>query len=98
MLIKASIIEKYIKSERGIARAGVATSVIETRFFSSMDKFHEWYDTFKEQLWEDNKEKVDKVEGIYVKTEELKIDDTSVPAKINQYATFRPGISYKYAH
>ncbi|MDW7692892.1 hypothetical protein R9C00_10825 [Flammeovirgaceae bacterium SG7u.111] len=98
MLIKASIIEKYIKSERGIKRSGIETVLIETRFFSSMDKFHEWYDTFKEQLWEDNQEKVDKVEGVYVKTEELTIDDVNAPSKINQYATFRPGVSYRYAN
>ena len=35
-----------------------------------MGKFLEWYDNFKEKLWEDDKTKVEIAEGIYVKTEE----------------------------
>ena len=97
-MIKARIIEKYIKSSsQGMKRSGIEKIIHEERYFSSMEKFHEWYDTFKEKLWEDDPSKVDLVEGIYVQTEELIVDDLTPPERVRSYATFRPDVSYRYA-
>ena len=96
-MIRAKIIERYIKSGHEQKHARIQEIVHETRLFSDMDKFHEWYDTFKHELWEDDKSKVDMVEGIYVKTEEVQVDDISKPKRLRLYATFRNGVSYKYA-
>lgn len=97
-MIRARIIEKYIKSSSfGMKRSGVEKIVHEERFFSSMEKFHEWYNTFKDKLWEDDPAKVDLVEGIYVQTEEVVLDDTTAPERVRLYATFRPDVSYRYA-
>ncbi len=96
-MVKAILKEKYIVSTGGMKRQGVAEIIHETRYFSSMDKFHKWYDRFKQQLWEDEPSKVDLVEGIYVEVEEMKADDFSVPKSLTKYASFREGVSYYYA-
>ena len=96
-MVKAVLKEKYIVSTDRIKRQGVAEIIHETRYFSSMDKFHKWYDQFKSKLWEDDQSKVDLVEGIYVEVEEMKVDDFSVPKSLSKYATFREGVSYYYA-
>lgn len=96
-MIKATLVERYIKSENRVKRSKVEEIVHEVRYFSSMEKFNEWYDTFKAELWEDDKTKVDLTEGIYVRTEEVKLDNVEKPAKIRQYATFRNGVSMRYA-
>jgi len=96
-MIKAQIIERYIMSTQARKHSKLEEIVHETRYFSSMDKFHEWYDSFKHQLWEDDKTKVDLAEGIYVKTQEVAIDNVEPPKRLRLYATFRNGVSYKYA-
>jgi hypothetical protein len=96
-MIRAKIIERYIKSGHERKHAKIEEIVHETRIFSSMDKFHEWYDTFKEELWEDDKSKVDMAEGIYVKTDEVEVDNVAKPKRLRLYATFRNGVSLKYA-
>ena len=53
-MIKAELKERYILSAGGIKRQRVEEIVHETRYFTNMDKFHEWYDKFKAKLWEDD--------------------------------------------
>ncbi|MFM7023826.1 MAG: hypothetical protein ACKOXB_12720 [Flavobacteriales bacterium] len=96
-MIKAVLKEKYIVSTDRIKRQGVEEIIHETRYFTSMNEFHKWYDKFKAKLWEDDHSKVDLVEGIYVEVEELKADDLSVPKALSKYASFREGVSYYYA-
>lgn len=97
-IIKATIKERYIFSDKGIIRQGLHEINHDIRYFSSREKFHEWYETFKDKLWEDDPGKVDLAEGIYVETEELDLDDTSPPRRLQTYATFRDGTSYYYAN
>lgn len=96
-MVRAKIIEKYIKSTKDGKRGLVQEIVHETRYFSSKELFHQWYNSFKEELWEDDPSKVDMVEGIYVKLEEIELDNLAKPKRLKLYATFRPGISYRYA-
>jgi hypothetical protein len=96
-MIKAELKERYILSAGGIKRQRVEEIVHETRYFTNMDKFHEWYDKFKAKLWEDDSKKVDMIEGVYVVTEELKTNDNSIPETLSKYASFRDGVSYYYA-
>lgn len=96
-MIKATLKERYISSENGIAHEQVKKIVHETRIFSSEAKFDEWLQTFKHQLWQDDPAKVKLVKGIYVVKQDIKVDDTTPPPKLRQYATFRRGVSYYYA-
>ena len=73
-MIKAKVVERYIKSISGAPKSKVETIVHEERYFSSKEKFQEWFDLFKAQLWEDDKTKVKLIEGIYVETEEIQFD------------------------
>lgn len=96
-MIKATLKERYISSENGIAHERIREIVHETRIFSSERKLDEWLQTFRHQLWQDDPTKVALVEGIYVVQQKISVDDTTPPAKLRQYATFRRGISYYYA-
>ena len=96
-MIRATIVERYVKTENGIERSKVDHLIHETRYFSSMAKYKEWFNTFKHELWEDDITKVDLMQGIYVKTEKVELDNVDKPQKVKQYATFRNGISMKYA-
>ncbi len=96
-MIKATLKERYILSADGIKRQRTEEIIHEVRYFSSMEKFHEWYDKFKAKLWEDDPKKVDMVEGVYVVTEKIKADDISKPETLSKYASFREGVSYFYA-
>ena len=97
-MIKATIRERYISSENGIAHEQVKEIIHESRIFSTEEKFNEWLQTFKHQLWQDDPAKVQLVEGIYVDKQTIKVDDTTPPRKLRKYATFRKGVSYYYAH
>ena len=97
-MIKAQIIERYIRTNvNGGARRRLDEIIHETRYFSTKEKFHEWLDTFKGELWEDDPQKVKLVEGIYVETEEIELDNLEKPRRLRLYASFRNGVSYKYA-
>lgn len=96
-MIKAELKERYIYSDSGVRRQGLHEIILETRYFSSEEKYQQWYNSFKNKLWEDDPKKVDLVEGVYVEKTLLSVDDTSEPVRINLYATFRDGTSYKYA-
>ena len=96
-MIKATLKERYISSENGIAHEQIKEIVHETRIFSSEQKLDEWLQTFKHQLWQDDPAKVKLVEGIYVDKQKIDVDDTTPPKKLRQYATFRRGVSYYYA-
>ena len=96
-MIKATLKERYISSENGIAHERIKELIHETRIFSSEAKFEEWIRTFKHQLWQDDPAKVKLVEGIYVDKQNIKVDDITPPVKLSQYATFRRGVSYYYA-
>jgi hypothetical protein len=96
-MIKATIRERYISSENGIAHEQVKEIIHESRIFSTEEKFNEWLQTFKHQLWQDDPAKVQLVEGIYVDKQIIKVDDTTPPKKLRKYATFRKGVSYYYA-
>jgi len=96
-MIKAELKERYILSANGIKRQRIEEIVHEVRYFTNMDEFHKWYDKFKAKLWEDDPKKVDLVEGVYVVTEEIKANDTSIPEVLTKYASFRDGVSYHYA-
>jgi hypothetical protein len=96
-MIKAELKERYIYSENGMKRLGLHEITLETRYFSSEDKYHEWLGTFKKKLWEDDPKKVDLVEGVYVEKQLLNVDDVSEPHRMNVYATFREGTSYNYS-
>ena len=96
-MIKAILKERYISSENGIPHERIKEIIHETRIFSSERKLDEWLQTFQHQLWQDDPAKVRMVEGIYVDKQEIKVDDTTPPAKLRQYATFRRGVSYYYA-
>lgn len=97
VLIRARLIEKYIDKSSSLKAKCIKKITHEERFFSSMEKFHEWYDTFKDTLWENDPSKVELVEGVYVHLEELELDNTSKPKSVNSQATFRQEVSYKYA-
>lgn len=96
-MIKAQIIEKYIRSTGGSMYSGIETIVHEERFFSSRETFNQWVESFKEELWEDDASKVKLVEGVYVTSQEVSLDDMEKPKRIVTHATFRTGVSYKYA-
>jgi hypothetical protein len=96
-MIKAELKERYIYSENGVKRLGLHEIILETRYFSSEEKYQEWFNIFKDKLWEDDPKKVDLVEGIYVEKTLLNVDDVSAPHTMNLYATFREGTSYRYA-
>lgn len=96
-IIEATIKERYIFSDRGVIRQGLHEINHDVRYFSSREKFHEWYETFKDKLWEDDSSKVDLVEGIYVETKEIELDNVEPPKRLQTYATFRNGTSYHYA-
>ena len=96
-MIKATIKERYISSENGIAHEHVKEITHETRLFSTESHYDAWLQTFKHQLWQDDPAKVKLVEGIYVIKEEVEVDNIAPPRKICQYATFRRGVSYYYA-
>ena len=64
-VIKATIYEKYIYSNNGHKRLGLLENEIETRFFSSFEKYQEWYETFKSKLWQDDQNNFDLAEGTY---------------------------------
>ncbi len=94
-MIKAEIKERYIQP--GSSREDALQEKIhDVRYFSSLEKFQTWYSTFKEQLWKDDEDKVNMVEGIFVVTTEVAIDDLTPPKTLRQHATFQPGISYYY--
>jgi hypothetical protein len=97
IMIKAKVIERYIKSVNGSPKSKIETIVHEERFFSSQEKFQAWFDLFKAKLWEDDKNKVKLIEGIYIETEEIELDNMEKPKKLKLYASFREGISYNYA-
>ncbi len=65
--------------------------------FTSDEQFNAWIQRFKQQLWQDDPNKVKMVEGIYVDKQYITVDDTTPPRQIRQYATFRKGVSYYYA-
>lgn len=96
-MIKATIRERYISSENGIAHEQVKEIIHESRVFTTEQKFNEWLESFKHELWQDDPSKVKLVEGIYVDKQEIKVDDTTPPKRIRKYATFRKGVSYYYA-
>nr|WKN36631.1 hypothetical protein K4G66_30165 [Tunicatimonas sp. TK19036] len=96
-MIKATIRERYISSENGIAHEQVKEIIHESRIFSTEQKFDEWLQSFKHELWQDDPAKVKLVEGIYVDKQEIKVDDVTPPKQIRKYATFRKGVSYYYA-
>ena len=48
-IIKATIKERYIFSDKGIIRQGLHEINHDIRYFSNREKFHEWYETFKEK-------------------------------------------------
>ena len=96
-MIKAQIMEKYIRSASGSPKNGIETIIHEERFFSTREKFNEWVDSFKDQLWEDDPSKVKMVEGVYVTSQELEVDNMDKPKRMVMHATFRNGVSYKYA-
>ncbi|MEM8965204.1 MAG: hypothetical protein AAGE93_02230 [Bacteroidota bacterium] len=97
-MIKATIRERYISSENGIAHEKIKEIIHESRIFTSEEKFSEWLQTFKHELWQDDPAKVKLVEGIYVDKQTISADDTTSPKKIRKYATFRKGVSYYYAN
>jgi len=86
-----------MKTRQFQADTGTKDNVLEVRYFSSMNEFHTWYDQFKAKLWEDDASKVDLVEGVYVETEEISMNDTTPPRRLRKNATFRDGVSYYYA-
>lgn len=96
-MIKATLKERYISSENGIAHEQIKEIIHETRIFTSDEQFNEWIQTFKQQLWQDDPNKVKLVEGIYVDKQYITVDDTTPPRQIRRYATFRKGVSYYYA-
>ena len=96
-MIKATIRERYISSENGIAHEQVKEIIHDTRLFSSEEKFNQWLQIFQHELWQDDPTKVKLVEGIYVDKQEVEVDDTTPPQQIREYATFRKGVSYYYA-
>lgn len=96
-MIKATLKERYISSENGIAHEQIKEIIHETRIFTSDERFNEWIQTFKQQLWQDDPNKVKLVEGIYVDKQYITVDNTTPPQQIRQYATFRKGVSYYYA-
>lgn len=96
-MIKAELKERYIYSENGVKRLGLHEIILETRYFSSEEKYQEWYLTFKDRLWEDDPKQVDLVEGVYVVKTVLDVDNVTPPSRINLHATFRNGTSYRYA-
>lgn len=95
-MVKATLFERY-KYDTPNSIKRLLEKELDVRYFSSKDKFQEWYDTFKEKLWEDDKTKVEMAEGIYIKVEEIDLDDTSQPKRLAFQATFRDGVSYFYA-
>ena len=95
-VIKATIYEKYIYSNNGHKRLGLLENEIETRFFSSFEKYQEWYETFKSKLWQDDQNKFDLAEGTYVRLEEIPMDNIDAPASLTVHATFRKDSSYNY--
>ena len=97
-MIKATLKEKYISREDGIAYGQRKEIVHETRLFSSEQKLEDWLQTFRHQLWQDDPAKVKLVEGIFVDTQVVEVDDVAPPRKTCQYATFRQGVSYYYAN
>lgn len=94
-MIKAEIKERYISSGRA-QKAHLEEITHETRYFSSLAKFQEWYATFKGNLWRDDEEKVNLAEGIFVVTYEIELDNVAPPIKLETFATFSPGVSYYY--
>lgn len=96
-MIRARLFEKYIKSSPSAKLNQIEREVLEERLFSSKEKFYQWYDTFKEELWEDDPDKVSLVEGVYVEMEEVQVDVVDAPMRTKHFATFRPGVSYNYA-
>ncbi len=96
-MIRATLKERYISSENGIAHEQIKEIVHETRIFTSDDQFNAWIQSFKHQLWQDDPSKVKLVEGIYVDKQYIAVDDTAPPRQICRYATFRQGVSYYYA-
>ncbi|GEM_PF-3239467 len=97
-MIKATIRERYISSENGIAHERVREIMHESRIFTSEEKFNEWLQTFRHQLWQDDPAKVKLVEGIYVDKQTISVDDVTPPKQVRKYATFRKGVSYHYAN
>ncbi len=97
MIIKAILKEHYIYSDEYGPRQGVREEVLETRFFSSEESFQNWYDSFKDQLWEDTPGSKDLCEGIYVEKQYVPIDNMAPPKELHKHATFRKGISRYYA-
>ena len=96
-MIKATLKERYINSEDGRSNQQIKEIIHESRIFSSERALERWLDTFRHLLWQDDPTKVKLVEGIFVDTQTITLDDTTPPAKLRQYATFRQGVSYYYA-
>ncbi len=95
-MIKATLFERHkYNTPNSIKR--LLEKELDVRFFSSREKYQEWYDTFKDKLWEDDKSKVEMGEGIYIRVEEIDVDNTSEPKRLALQATFRNGVSYFYA-
>lgn len=94
-MIKATLFERHASPLKEVKQ--LLEKELDVRYFSSMEKFLQWYDKFKEKLWEDDQSKVDVAEGVYIKTEELLVDDLKEPKQISKQAKFREGVSYFYA-
>ena len=95
VVIRATIIEKYIPD--GIEKKDLEIVETTVRFFSTRDKFHQWFNSFKDKLWEYDPDKVEVIQGIYVKVEEVEVDDMSPPENLGLFAKFNKELSYKYA-
>ena len=104
-MLKAQIIEKYRKTGDRTSNETIQTIIHESRYFTDLEQFTKWYDTFKEELWEDEPTKVKLKEGIYVAMEmahnvgdDVELNNTEKPKRLSLYASYREGISYKYAY
>ena len=95
-IIKAVIKEKFIYSDKDAPRQGLYELDHDVRFFSSEEKYQEWYDSFRKDLWEDLPGTKDLREGVYVEKFYIPIDDITPPSRLQKYATFRKGISGYY--
>ena len=98
MMIQAILKEHYIYSDQYGPRQGVKEEILETRYFSSEEKFKQWYNTFKDKLWEDTPGSKDLCEGIFIEKHYLPVDNMAPPKELQKHATFRKGVSRYYAN
>lgn len=95
-IIKAEIKERYIS--KNDHHLNIMDELVhETRYFSSLKKFQAWFDTIKESLWCDQEDKVNLVEGIFIVTNEIELDNMTPTSIDCKYAEFRPEVSFYYA-